>query len=114
MAVEVAEGLGLPVGSEAPNFGLEDLRGKTLTLDSVSSSGKPVMLLFTDPGCGPCNALLPEVSRWQEQHQEKLTVALISRGDGEENGAKAHWAMTILRCCSVFRSCRGLLRLPVV
>jgi methylamine dehydrogenase accessory protein MauD len=80
---------GLPVGSEAPNLGLEDLRGERLTLDSVSSSGKPVMLLFTDPNCGPCNTLLPEVSRWQEEHREKLTVALISRGDGEEGRAKA-------------------------
>jgi methylamine dehydrogenase accessory protein MauD len=80
---------GLPVGSEAPNFGLEDLRGETLTLNSVSSSGKPVMLLFTDPNCGPCNALLPEIGRWQEEHREKLTVALISRGTTEENRAKA-------------------------
>jgi thiol-disulfide isomerase/thioredoxin len=47
------------------------------------------MLLFTDPNCGPCNALLPEVGRWQEEHSEKLTVALISRGEVEENRTKA-------------------------
>jgi peroxiredoxin len=80
---------GLPVGSEAPDFSLSGLHGETLTLDALRSSDKPVMLLFTDPGCGPCNALLPEVGRWQEEHAHKLTLALISRGDVEENKTKA-------------------------
>jgi thiol-disulfide isomerase/thioredoxin/uncharacterized membrane protein YphA (DoxX/SURF4 family) len=80
---------GLPVGSEAPGFTLSGLHGEALTLDSLRSSGKPVMLIFTDPNCGPCNALLPEVGRWQEEHPDKLTVALISRGEAEENRTKA-------------------------
>jgi methylamine dehydrogenase accessory protein MauD len=80
---------GLPVGSEAPSFNLDGFHGETLTLDSVRSSGKPVVLLFTDPNCGPCNALLPEIGRWQVEHHDKLTIALISRGDPEENRAKA-------------------------
>jgi hypothetical protein len=56
---------GLPVGSEAPQFSLSGLHGETLTLEALRSSGKPVLLLFTDPGCGPCTALLPEIRRWQ-------------------------------------------------
>ena len=80
---------GLPVGSPAPEFGLSGLHGETLTLDALRSSGKPVMMLFTDPGCGPCNALLPEVGRWQEEHAQTLTLALISRGVVEENKTKA-------------------------
>jgi peroxiredoxin len=80
---------GLPVGSEAPSFNLDGLHGETLTLDSMRSSGKPVVLLFTDPNCGPCNALLPEIGHWQEEHQDKLTIALISRGESEENRTKA-------------------------
>jgi peroxiredoxin len=80
---------GLPVGSEAPQFSLSGLHGETLTLEALRSSGKPVMSLFTDPGCGPCNAMLPDVGRWQEEHAQKLTLALISRGDVEENKTKA-------------------------
>jgi len=80
---------GLPVGSEAPDFGRDGLHGETLTLDSVRSSGKPVVLLFTNPGCGPCNALLPEIGSWQEEHQDKFTIAVVSQGDPEENRAKA-------------------------
>jgi peroxiredoxin len=55
----------------------------------LRSSGKPVMMFFTDPGCGPCNAMLPDVGRWQEEHAHKLTLSLISRGDPEENKTKA-------------------------
>ena len=80
---------GLPVSSTAPEFSLSGLHGETLTLEALRAPGKPVMMLFTDPGCGPCNALLPEVGRWQEEHQEKLTLALISRGDPDENKTKA-------------------------
>jgi len=80
---------GLPVGSQAPDLSLRSLHGETLTLDSLRAAGKQVMLLFTDPNCGPCNALLPEVGRWQAEHSEKLTVALISRGEVEENRTKA-------------------------
>src|SRR5215213_9696728 len=83
------EAEGLPVGSAAPEFGLSGLHGETLTFDALRSSGKPVMMLFTDPNCGPCNAILPEVGRWQEEHAQKLTLSLISRGDVEENKTKA-------------------------
>src|SRR5215208_3436886 len=79
---------GLAVGQEAPHFSLKGLHGETLTLDALRSSGKPVMAIFTDPGCGPCNALLPEVGRWQEEHAYKLTLSLISRGEVEENKTK--------------------------
>src|SRR5215211_6938486 len=83
------EAEGLPVGSEAPQFSLSGLYGETLTLEALRSSGKPLMMLFTDPGCGPCNALLPEVGRWQEEHAHKLTLSLVSRGQVEENKTKA-------------------------
>jgi len=70
---------GLPVGQEAPRFSLKGLHGDTLTLEALCAPGKTVMFLFTDPGCGPCNALLPEVGRWQEEHAQALTLALVSR-----------------------------------
>jgi peroxiredoxin len=85
----VPQAEGLPVGSEAPQFSLSGLHGETLTLEALRSSGKPLMMLFTDPGCGPCNALLPDVGRWQEEHAKKLTLSLVSRGEVEENKTKA-------------------------
>ncbi|MDP8952454.1 MAG: TlpA family protein disulfide reductase [Actinomycetota bacterium] len=79
---------GLPVGTPAPAFDLPDLHGERHTLDSLLAPGKPVLLIFTDPNCGPCAELLPEVARWQREHSEELSVSLISRGTPEENRAK--------------------------
>ena len=79
---------GLPVGSQAPAFALPGLYGETITLDFLRAADKPILLLFTDPGCGPCTALIPEVGRWQREYLGKLSVALISRGTPEANRAK--------------------------
>ncbi len=81
--------VGLPVGRPAPGFHLTGLYGEILTLDALRSDGQPVMLLFSDPACGPCNALLPEVGVWQRDHAGKLTLAVISRGAVEPNRAKS-------------------------
>jgi peroxiredoxin len=79
---------GLPVGSSAPVFGLSGLYREKLTLDSLRAPGKPIVLIFTDPNCGPCTALLPEIGRWQREHSDEVTISLISRGTPEENRAK--------------------------
>lgn len=80
---------GLPVGSPAPAFSLPGLHGETATLDSLRALGKPVLLVFTDPACGPCAALMPDLGRWQLEHAAALTVALVSRGTPEANHAKS-------------------------
>ena len=80
---------GLPVGTQAPTFSLQGLYSETLTLEALRAPGKPVMLLFTDPNCGPCNALLPGLSRWQQEHTQELTISLISRGTSVENRTKS-------------------------
>ena len=79
---------GLPVGSPAPAFRLPGLDGREVSLDDLRALEKPVMLLFIEPNCGPCDALLPEVAGWQREHASKMTVAVISRGTVEENRAK--------------------------
>ena len=40
-------------GSMAPGSNLSDLRGEFLTPDALCARSRPVMLTFTDPGCGP-------------------------------------------------------------
>lgn len=71
---------GLAVGSIAPPFALPTFDGGVMTLDDLLLARRPVMLVFSDPGCGPCTALLPEISEWQRIHAEQLAVAVISRG----------------------------------
>jgi methylamine dehydrogenase accessory protein MauD len=88
-SVATQPSLGLPIGETAPDFELPDLRGETLTLESLRAAGKPVMLLFTDPNCASCTAMLPEIRRWQKEHAEDLTISLVSQGTVEENRAKS-------------------------
>lgn len=80
---------GLPVGVPAPAFHLTDLHGQAITLGDLLSGQKPVLLLFTNPHCGPCQGLLPEVAHWQREHRAKLTLALITEGLAADNRAKA-------------------------
>jgi peroxiredoxin len=80
---------GLPVGEAAPGFQLSGLYGETLTLDALRAPGNPVLLVFADPNCGPCNALVPEISGWQRTYAPQLTIAFITRGSPEENRAKS-------------------------
>ena len=89
---------GLPIGTRAPAFRLEGIYGETQTLDALRASGKPVLLVFADPGCGPCNALMPEVAAWQKEFASELTIAVMSRGTVEKNQEKAqeHGLTTIL------------------
>jgi methylamine dehydrogenase accessory protein MauD len=96
MRVEALEGrrpeqpsAGLPLGDAAPDFELPNLQGQTLTLEALRAPGKPVILLFTDPNCGPCTGMFPDVGRWQEEYAEKLTVTLVSRGEPQENAISA-------------------------
>jgi methylamine dehydrogenase accessory protein MauD len=96
MRVEALEGrlpkespAGLPLGEAAPDFELPNLHGQKLTLEALRAAGKPVILLFTDPNCGPCTAMFSDVGRWQDEYAQKLTVALVSRGEPEEHAISA-------------------------
>ncbi|SPF33205.1 DoxX family protein [Candidatus Sulfopaludibacter sp. SbA4] len=79
---------GLPVNSPAPGFSLVGLDGGTVTLDMLRDGGKPLLLVFTEPGCSACDALLPELAHWQEDHAERLTIVPITRGGAEANRAR--------------------------
>lgn len=80
--------VGLPVGEEAPAFTLSGLYGETVTLESLTAAERPVILLFTDPKCGPCNALMPQIAAWQREHGDDLTLAVLTRGSADDNRAK--------------------------
>ncbi|MFT4040213.1 MAG: redoxin domain-containing protein [Thermomicrobiales bacterium] len=79
---------GLPFGAPAPAFTLSGLYGETLTLDSFRAQEKPVLLVFSDPTCGPCNGLMPDVGKWQHELADKLTTVVVTRGSVEDNRAK--------------------------
>jgi peroxiredoxin len=70
----------LKLGTAAPAFALTDLEGRVHTLERIRAEGKRVVLVFADPSCAACRELVPEFSRWEQQHQEKLTLVIIVSG----------------------------------
>jgi peroxiredoxin len=73
---------GLQAGTKAPEFELPDVRGTTVALSDYR--GRMLLLVFSDPSCGPCNALLPDLARFQDEG----TIVMVSRGEPAENLAK--------------------------
>jgi methylamine dehydrogenase accessory protein MauD len=71
---------GLPVGSSAPRFDFPSVDGSSLELDGLVAAGRPLLVVFTDSACVPCHELLPEISRWQVEDQETLTIAVAASG----------------------------------
>ena len=76
---------GLPLNTIAPGFELEAYDGGRTSLDQLVDAGKPLLLIFTSPTCGPCVVLFEEIKDWQRAHSEQLTIALISKGTIKEN-----------------------------
>lgn len=74
---------GLPIGAPAPAFRLPNTEGNAVTLDELLERGRPVLLIFAEPGCGPCAMLLAEAGRWQSAYASTLTIGVISRGTAE-------------------------------
>ena len=79
---------GLKAGTPAPEFELPDVRGGTVALDGFR--GRKVLLVFSDPHCGPCQDLAPDLNRVFEAHRGNgLAVVMVGRGDPDENRSKA-------------------------
>ena len=79
---------GLPAGTPAPDFSLPGLDGEAVTLDALRAGGKPVLIVFTDPDCGPCRQLMPQLGEWQHSRAGDLTIAVISGGVSGETRAE--------------------------
>jgi peroxiredoxin len=77
---------GLKARAVAPEFRLPHIDGGELSLADLR--GRRVLLVFSDPNCGPCDDLAPHL---QELHLRRsdLQVVVISRRDAEATAAKA-------------------------
>lgn len=82
-------GAGIPVAAPAPPFELEGISGERVSLGALLGAEHPLMLVFSASGCGPCEALLPRIARWQREHEQRLRIAVVASGDPQRNVAKA-------------------------
>jgi len=77
---------GLKAGETAPEFTLPRIDGGDLSLADLR--GERVLLVFSDPDCGPCDELAPRLQQLHLQRAD-LQVVVISRRDAEASRAKA-------------------------
>jgi peroxiredoxin len=77
---------GLKAGARAPEFRLPRIDGGDLALADLR--GGRVLLVFSDPECGPCDELAPRLQRVHIRRPD-LQVLVVSRRDLEANRAKA-------------------------
>ena len=88
-----AEENGLPVGTPAPEFALEDLEGTEKSLESYR--GKPFVVAFFSDTCGYCLRMAPEIGRTKGDRP----LVLISHGDKEKHlelAAENKWKTDVL------------------
>jgi hypothetical protein len=85
-----ATGDGLPIGTPAPAFTIADTDGGPLGLDDLRATGRPIVLLFSDPGCGPCRALAPHIDAWRREHAGRLAIVVLERRPDVARAYNAH------------------------
>jgi peroxiredoxin len=79
---------GLKAGTPAPGFTAPDISGGLVSLDDFG--GRELLLVFSDPHCGPCDELAPKLARFHREHSsDGPAMVLVGRGDLEENRKKA-------------------------
>jgi peroxiredoxin len=84
---------GLAAGTPAPGFTLPRLDGGELSLEEFR--GQKVLLVFSDPNCGPCMALAPQLEQAHRRSAE-VQVLMVSRGEIEANREKVQgYALTL-------------------
>jgi peroxiredoxin len=76
---------GLSAGTPAPDFTLPRLDGGELSL--AAYRGRRVLLVFSDPHCGPCDQLAPQLEQFHRRKSD-VQVLMVSRGEAGANQSK--------------------------
>ena len=76
---------GLALGTVAPAFQLPAYRRDHTSLAELLEPGKPLLLIFSNPHCGPCVALFKELAEWQRTYPEQVTIAVLTQGTLKDN-----------------------------
>jgi methylamine dehydrogenase accessory protein MauD len=72
---------GLAPGKQAPEFQLQCVQGGEVSL--ADFTGRKVLLVFVQSGCGPCREIVPELNRLRRQRDD-LTVLGINHATPQE------------------------------
>ena len=73
---------GLKPGTAAPDFELPDLQGRERSLADFAEKRR--LLVFVQPGCGPCHEIVPELNKLQQSGD----IQVIGIVNGDEDAAR--------------------------
>jgi methylamine dehydrogenase accessory protein MauD len=79
---------GLRLGKKAPAFSLPSTNGKEIAL--ADYAGRKLLLVFTQSGCSPCKAIVPELNRLAQRGTPQILV--VNNADPEKTRA---WARQV-------------------
>ncbi|MCW2240782.1 thiol-disulfide isomerase/thioredoxin [Azospirillum canadense] len=80
--------LGLPPGTPAPNFSLPVVNGESVAFSNEYKKGDITILIFVDPRCGPCEALMPTIQKWQQTYDPALKFIVVSTQTSDKGGVQ--------------------------
>lgn len=78
LAVLMVFGIAIEVSAQLPSVTLKDINGKTVTTDTLSNGGNPMIISFFATWCKPCNRELDAISEVYEEWQEETGVKLVA------------------------------------
>jgi methylamine dehydrogenase accessory protein MauD len=79
---------GLKVGRKAPDFTLPSVNGAEVSLHDYC--GRKLLLVFMQPGCGPCHRVMPELNRLHGAGEPEVLVVQNGELDTACKWAQEH------------------------
>jgi thiol-disulfide isomerase/thioredoxin len=82
---------GLQPGDAAPDFNLPILGvGGTQSFEDLRRRGTPALLVFASQSCAPCLQMLPDLVKWSETVEERLSIVLVESAVEDPDDLAAH------------------------
>ncbi len=70
---------GLPLLAQAPAWAATDQRGRYVSSEDLA--GRPLVIVFADPDCRPCQRLMPELQSFADVHRDEIGVVIAGVDD---------------------------------
>jgi methylamine dehydrogenase accessory protein MauD len=80
---------GLRPGKKAPEFTLPDSAGGEVRLEHYA--GRKLLLVFMQPGCGPCHGIVPELNRLHDVGEVQVLVIHNDATEAVREWIKQNW-----------------------
>jgi thioredoxin 1 len=85
------------------------IRTSATVLDRILSTGRPALIVFETPGCGPCETLRPTLDRLAQAYRDRVLVVRVT--DSAEGWLAARYHLAFVPTLLFFRDGREQCRI---